>query len=241
MSSGLPRLSIVIPVYNEEKVIGETLRRVDAFLSLDEDGSDILVSSDGSTDRTASIVKDFVRTHPARRVTLIELPKNTGKGAAVRRGVLAAEGRYILVTDADLSTPVKESHKLIQAIDAGCDGAIGSRALRSPGADVQQSLKRRVSGRIFNGFVRAIALGGYHDTQCGFKCFKNETAKALFSASKVDGFSFDVEVLALAKKSGFTIKEVPVMWRQGRRSSVSLVRDSLGMVKDLFRIRRSLR
>lgn len=241
MSSENPlRLSIVIPVYNESRIINETLRRVHSFLVFKGEPGEIIVSNDGSTDRTADIVREFIQAHPLCIVKLIDMRQNSGKGAAVRKGVLAAEGRAVLITDADLSTPVKESDKLVQAIEAGCDIAIGSRALREPGVDVQQSFKRRLSGRIFNFFVKLIVTGGYQDTQCGFKCFTRQAARVLFKDSRVDGFSFDVEILYLAGKRGFRVREVPVMWRQGRRSSVSLLRDSVGMLRDLFRIRLGL-
>lgn len=230
-------LSIVLPAYDEASFIGEALRRITAFLSHKDYESEILVSDDGSRDGTASAVKAFQAANTAHAVRLLNTPKNSGKGAAVRRAVLAAEGRYILVTDVDLSAPIKEVDKLIRALEEGYDVAIGSRAVREAGCDVQQSLKRRFAGRVFNVLVKMIVLRGIHDTQCGFKCFRREAARFLFEKQKVDGFSFDVEILLLARLHGFKIKEVPVMWKQALSSRIRLFRDSVGMVRELFRIR----
>lgn len=236
-----PRLSVVIPAYNEEKTIGETLRRVDAYLRLKSFSSEILVSTDGSTDGTDRLVRTFADAHSDRVVRLLATPENHGKGGAVRRAALAAAGERVLVTDADLSAPIKEMDKLLEALDGGCDVVIGSRAVRSPGADVRQSFKRALSGRIFNFFVRALVIKGFRDTQCGFKCFTREAAQALFSAQTVEGFSFDVEILYLAVQKKFKIKEVPVMWKEGRYTKIRLFGDSLKMLKQLFDIRRRYR
>ncbi len=235
------QLSVVVPTYNEERMIGETLRRIDAYLSLKGLSWEVLVCSDGSRDRTDSVVRAFAEAHPSKRVRLLATSTNRGKGAAVRRGALEAAGERVLVTDTDLSAPIKECDKLAAALDAGFDVAIGSRALRSPGCDVRQSWKRRLSGRIFNLFVRAICLRGFRDTQCGFKLFTRRAARELFGAQTLDGFSFDVEVLYLALRKGFRVKEVPVMWSQGPTSQVRLVRDSVGMLGELVRIRRHYR
>ncbi|MBI3251718.1 MAG: glycosyltransferase family 2 protein [Candidatus Omnitrophica bacterium] len=233
-------LSVVMPVYNEEKCIRESLRRIEAFLSLKGLPWEVLVSSDGSTDGTDTAVRSFIQEKEGRqsRVRLLSSAGNKGKGDAVRRGVLAAEGKFILLTDADLSAPIKESDKLIAELESGADVAIGSRAMREKGCDVQQTLKRRLAGRVFNALVRAVALKGIRDTQCGFKCFKKEAARDLFAAQTLDGFSFDVEILYLAKKKGYQIKETAVMWKEGADSRVRLFRDSLRMAKDLFIIRK---
>ena len=231
-------LSVVIPAYNEENRIEECLRRVTAFLDLKGRPYEVIVSSDGSTDGTDRLLRAFAQAHPEARVGLVVSNRNRGKGASVRKGVLASSGAYVLVTDADLSAPIKESDKLISALEDGCDVAIGSRALRSPGADVQQSFKRRLSGRIFNAFVRLLVLPDFKGTQCGFKCFDQAAAKKLFGMQKLDGFSFDVEILYLAKKSGLRVKEVPVMWRQGVDTKVRFFRDSFRMLRDLYCIRK---
>lgn len=233
--------SVVIPVYNEEKAILETMRRVRAFLELKNISWECVISDDGSTDRTRELAQNQIHSGEYKNFSVVSAEKNQGKGAAARRGMLAAKGDFILLTDADLSSPMKESDKLVAALNDGFDIAIGSRALRSPGADVQQTFKRRISGRIFNILVQLILLRGIHDTQCGFKCFKAKAAKELFSAQKLAGFSFDVEILWRAQKHGYKIKEVPVMWRQGADSKVRLFRDSFRMVRDLIRLRTSSR
>ena len=143
-----------------------------------------------------------------------------------------------MVTDADLSAPIKEVDKLLAALEKGADVAIGSRAARAPGCDVRQSFKRHVSGRIFNWIVRRLVLPDIRDSQCGFKCFRRAAADSLFAKQELDGFSFDVEVLYLARKAGLKISEVPVMWSQGADSRVSLIRDSIRMVRDLFKIKK---
>ncbi len=231
-------LSVVIPVFNEERVVLDAIRCVEAYRQVKGQAWEILVVNDGSKDQTSSLVRNYIQSSGTDFVKLLSFDKNRGKGAAVRQGVLASKGKYILVTDADLSSPIKEADKLLRAMEYGADVAIGSRALRERGADVQQSFKRALSGRIFNALVHLLVLPGIHDTQCGFKCFRRAAALDIFSAQKLDGFSFDVEALYLARKKGYKINEVPVMWRQGEKSSVSLFRDSQRMLGDLFKIKK---
>lgn len=231
-----PALSIVLPVFNEERAIGEALRRIRAFLTLKGWNAEILVASDGSTDATDRIVAEEAARDA--RVRLISAPENRGKGAAARRGALAARGRRILLTDCDLSAPIKEIDKLLAAVERGADVAIGSRAVCSPGADVRQSPKRRLAGRVFNFFVTMLVVRGFRDTQCGFKLFTREAAAQLFSRQKLDGFAFDVELLYLARRQGLRIAEVPVMWGEGPDTKIRLVRDSTRMLGDLIRIPR---
>ncbi len=233
-----PYLSAVIPVFNEEKIVAEALRRIQAFFSLKNYPWECLIVSDGSTDSTCERAREAITAAGVPNFHLIENSQNRGKGAAAKQGMLAAGGRYILLTDVDLSAPIKEVDKLIQALEEGSDVAIGSRALHAPSADVQQSLRRRVLGRLFNLIVRVLLLRDFYDTQCGFKCFRKEAAHRLFTMQTLDGFSFDVEILFLAKKNGLQVKEVPVMWRQGRDTKVRFFRDSFRMVRDLFLLRR---
>ena len=230
-------LSVVVPLYNEEKNIKETARRVGAYLSLMNEPWELILVNDGSTDRTGQILREM--TSPPGQSSLKPLHEtvNHGKGFACRQGVKQARGRYVLLTDADLSSPIKEVDKLIAALEKGAQVACGSRALRAKDCDVQQSFKRQVSGRIFNFFVQSLVLPGVLDSQCGFKCFTREAAQKLFSTQKLDGFSFDVEVLYLARKFGYKIAEVPVMWSQAPESHVSLFRDATRMLKDLFKIK----
>ena len=237
LSSG-PDLSIVIPVFNEEKNIAETLRRISAYFSLKEFGWEVLVSDDGSTDETANVVRKFSSENPRNSIRLVSSSPNHGKGYAARQGALASSGRYILCSDADLSAPIKETDKLIKALENGADVAIGSRGVRAKDCDVQQSFKRRFSGRVFNLFVRAFVLPDVRDSQCGFKCFTREAAQRLFSQQKLDGFCFDVEVLYLAKRAGLKVTEIPVMWSEGKESKIRLVRDSARMLKDLLKIKK---
>lgn len=232
------RLSVVVPAYNEEARIARTVERIAAYLSLKGEPWEILVSDDGSTDGTSVRVREAAARLGGERVRLLRSDANRGKGDAVRRGALAARGERVLVTDADLSAPIKESDKLLRAIDEGADAAIGSRALREPGCDVQESARRWIAGRVFNLLVKLLVVRGYHDTQCGFKCFTREAARKLFALQKIDGFSFDVELLYLAKRQGLKVREVPVMWSQGPDSRVRLLRDSIRMFRQLFLIRR---
>lgn len=237
-SPGFVQLSVVIPVYNEGRNIRETLRKIEAFLSLKNMAWEILVASDGSKDKTDEILEEILKKRPQLPLKFFRSDVNHGKGHASRHGVLEARGRYVLLTDADLSSPIKEVDRLISALEKGAAMAIGSRALREKDCEVRQSLKRHVSGRIFNFFVQLLVLPGIHDSQCGFKCFTREAAQKLFSTQKLDGFSFDVEVLYLARKFGFKIAEVPVMWSQGIDTRVSLFHDSFTMLKDLFKIKK---
>ncbi len=231
-------LSVVIPAFNEERNIIQALVRVREFCELKAWPWELIIVSDGSSDHTNAILNRFLKDNPSLPVHVYINETNSGKGFACRMGVKNAEGRYVLITDTDLSSPIKEVTRLIGALEAGADVAIGSRALKAEGCDVQQSFKRHLSGRIFNTIVQGVILPGLKDTQCGFKCFKQDVAKKLFKEQKLDGFSFDVEVLYLARKMGFKIKEVPVMWRQGADTRVSLFRDSTHMVKDLFKIKK---
>ncbi len=233
-----PYLSIIIPAYNEERNIGQALKRITEFCHLKAWAWELIVVSDGSLDKTNSILNEFLKKNPRVPIQAIITETNSGKGFACRKGIEHAEGQYMLITDTDLSSPIKEVTRLIAALEKGSDLAIGSRALRDKDCDVQQSLKRHVSGRIFNAIVQAVILPGLHDTQCGFKCFKHAVAKKLFKAQALNGFSFDVEVLYLARKMGYKIAEVPVMWMQGEDTRVSLFRDSTRMVKDLFKIKK---
>ncbi len=231
-------LSVVMPAYNEEKKIREALRRVEAFLAHKSYHWELLVVNDGSQDGTEKIINECIRENQNSRTRLLNSPVNKGKGASVKMGVLEARGERVLVTDADLSSPIKEVDKLMRVLDQGFDGVIGSRAIREEGCDVQQSFKRWVSGRVFNFFVRAVALRGFRDTQCGFKCFTHQAARLLFGKQTLEGFAFDVEILCLARAHGCKIKEVPVMWKEGRDSRVNLFKDSISMLGDLFVLRK---
>jgi dolichyl-phosphate beta-glucosyltransferase len=162
---------------------------------------------------------------------------NRGKGAAVRRGVLESRGAYVLFMDADLSTPIEEVEKLLVYVRGGADVVIGSRGLAESDIRVHQPFPREAMGRIFNVLVRSLLMGGFKDTQCGFKLFTREAAHALFSKQELDGFAFDVEVLLLAKELGYRIREVPVVWYHAPNSKVSPVTDASRMFRDLVKLR----
>jgi len=229
-------LSVVIPAFNEARRIGPTLSAVRGWLEAKAVPAEIIVVDDGSRDGTAERARAPLSGFGESKVII--LPENRGKGAAVRAGVLEARGDLILLSDADLSTPIVEIEKFLSLIDEGADIVIGSRAV--PGADIQvrQKALREGMGKFFNRLVRRLVLKGVPDTQCGFKLFRREAARRLFSEARIRGFCFDVEILALASRRGFRVRQVPVVWRNSPQSRVRLIRSSLGMIADLIRVRR---
>jgi dolichyl-phosphate beta-glucosyltransferase len=231
----VPFLSVVIPAFNEEGRIGPTLARLEAYLKSRPWTSEVIVVDDGSTDGTAAVAGESLRSSSAGR--LIVLPKNLGKGAAVRRGVLEAGGRLVLFTDADLSTPIEEVEKLLPWIEQGFDIVIGSRAL--PGCDIQvrQKRLREWMGKTFNLLVRLFVIRGIPDTQCGFKLFRSEAARDVFSRVRARGFGFDVEALYIARRLGLAVRQVPVIWCNSPESKVRLIGGSAGMVRDILLVR----
>jgi dolichyl-phosphate beta-glucosyltransferase len=230
-----PDLSIVIPAYNEQGRLEPTLR---AYLGYCRDARrdvEMIVVDDGSTDGTTSLVESLSGEFPELR--LLRLAQNQGKGYAVRSGVVNARGRRLLFADADGATPIGEVERLDAALDAGADVAIGSRALAAGDVRVRSRLHRRLIGRTFHLLVRLSGVDGIADTQCGFKLFRGPVAHALFSRMRTSGFSFDVEVLLMARLCGFDIAEVPVNWTHQPGSRVNLVTDPMRMAGDLVRIR----
>lgn len=229
-------ISIVIPAYNERKRIKGSLSEACAYL--DDSGMDheILVVDDGSTDGTARIVEGMSAEVPKLRV--IRYETNRGKGHALRTGVLVSRGDLVLVMDADLSTPMEELRKLLPHLSDGrCDIAIGSRALALSDILRKQPWWRRGMGKTFNKIVKALVIGDFQDTQCGFKLFKGEVGRELFGEAKIDRFAYDVEILARAKKKGYRITEIPIRWINSPESKVDPLKDSLRMLADLLRIR----
>lgn len=227
-------LSIIIPAYNEEHRIGDTLKKITAYLSQKPFTAEIIVADDGSTDRTVKIAEEL-------RIPNLRIVKNItnlGKGAAIKNGVSAARGELILFSDADNSTPIEEVEKLISAIEEGYDVAIGSRALPDSNIVVHQPFYRETMGRIFNFLVQLLVLKGIKDTQCGFKLFRREVAKKVFSEQQLKGFAFDVEILLLARRAGYCIKEVGITWINSPASRVHPLRDASRMFTDLWRLRR---
>ncbi|MFZ3199513.1 MAG: dolichyl-phosphate beta-glucosyltransferase [Candidatus Acidiferrales bacterium] len=233
-----PELSIVIPAFNEEKRLGQTLGRLrDYFASrhINLGQIEILVVDDGSTDGTTRVAGEWASALPSLR--LLSNGENRGKGYSVRRGMLEARGRIALFTDADLSSPIEESEKLLAAIEAGNDVAIGSRALDRSLIIVHQSRLRELAGIIFNGFVRLLTGLPFRDTQCGFKAFVREPSRIVFEQQRIERFGFDPEILFLASHHGLHAVEVPVRWAHDAATKVQVFRDSLLMFADLAFIR----
>jgi dolichyl-phosphate beta-glucosyltransferase len=230
-------ISIVIPAYNESARIGPTLARIAEYCGAGFERFEIIVVNDGSSDDTAAVVSDAGRKIPALRYEAYE--QNRGKGYAIRFGVAMSRGDLVLISDADLSTPVEEIEKLLVFHDAGYDIIIGSRAVEGSRIQVKQPFWRVFMGKVFNRIVRFLILEDFKDTQCGFKLFDGSSARALFSSASVDRFAYDVEILYLAREAGYRIKEVPIRWLNSPDSKVSPLKDSLQMLKDIIRVRMS--
>lgn len=232
-----PYLSIVIPAYNEEAVIKKTLERVAEYLDINHPSYEIIVVCDGSKDSTATIAERFARERGPDNIKVVARADNMGKGFSVRQGCLQAYGDYVIFTDADLSTPIDEIEKLLKWLEEGYDIAIGSRALKESDIQIRQAWYRELMGKIFNLFVQVFAIKGIKDTQCGFKGFKKEAARKIFRLQTINGFSFDVEVLHIAIRLGYKIKEVPIRWLNRAESKVNPLTHPLQMLADLIRIR----
>ena len=228
-------LSIVIPAYNEARRLPGTLPRVVEYAGRLDEPVEIIVVDDGSSDGTADVAASIAQE--SSLVTVLRSDQNRGKGAAVRRGMLAARLGHLLFSDVDLSTPIEEAGKLRGALARGADVAIGSRRLADSDVQVHQPWLRELAGRTFSGVVSLMLLPGIRDSQCGFKAFRRAAARELFGRQRLDGFGFDAEVLWLARRLGYLIAEIPIVWRDDRRSNVRLVRDSGGMLLDLGHIR----
>jgi dolichyl-phosphate beta-glucosyltransferase len=230
-----PELSLVIPAYNEAQRLSETLDGICTHLEAAGRTFELIVVDDGSSDDTSATASRVLDARGAGQV--VTLPKNCGKGAATRAGVLVARGRTVLFSDADFSAPIPEEEKLRKALEGGADVAIGTRA--DPASDItqRQSVLRETMGRIFNLLVRLLGLSRFHDTQCGFKMFTREAALAIFPVARVQGFAFDVEILYLAERAGFRVVEVPVEWKNDPTSRVRMFRDSTRMILETLRIR----
>ena len=229
-----PWLSVVIPAYNEERRLPMTLSAILAYLRGRARPFEVVVADDGSADGTACVARDA-----GAEVRVLGLP-HRGKGAAVRAGVLASGGDLVLLTDADLSTPIAELDRLVAALE-GRDIAIGSRNVAGARVAVPQRVDRRVMGRAFNLLVQALLLPGVRDTQCGVKLFRRDAALAVFERCRSDGFAFDVEALALARRLGYRVAEVPVEWHNSRDSRVRPLVDVPRMFLELLAIRRRCR
>ncbi len=231
----LPVLSIIVPAYNEEQRLPATLVRMREYLDGRDEPYELLVVDDGSADSTLSMARKIAEDWPQMQV--LALAENTGKGAAVRLGMLTAKGEHRIFSDADLSTPIEEIERLRERLHGQCAVAIASRALPESQIDVHQPGRREVMGRTYNRLLQIAALKGLHDTQCGFKAFTAEAAIACFEPLRTLRFGFDAEVLLRARRLGWTVAEVPVRWEHKEDSRVSAVRDSVGTLYDLLRLR----
>lgn len=230
-------LSLVVPSYNESGVLYKNIEKALIYFFNKGYVFEIIVVDDGSLDSTRELISEMAKEHPV--IKFISNTQNMGKGFSVKNGVLAAQGEYILFSDADFSTPIEELETLMPNFVQGYDLVIGSRAMKDSKIILKQAWLRQSMGRIFNQLARLLGLANINDTQCGFKCFKKEAARRIFSLQRLNGFCFDVEILYIAKKLGFKIKEIPVSWSNRPDSRVAVLMDSLDMLVDLFRIRRN--
>lgn len=226
------RLSVVIPAYNEEQRLGGTLQRVQDYLENRRDPFEILVVDDGSVDRTTDVVEKF----PDPPVQLLRLPENRGKGAALKAGVLASCGEWVLLCDADLSTPI-EDLEILETRTKEASVVLGSRSVAESRVTQHQPFYREMMGKTFNGILRLLALVEERDTQCGFKLVRGDLARELFGELSIERFAYDVELVCLARDRGERIIEQGVRWQDSPNSRVQPVRDSLSMLADVLRLR----
>ena len=235
-----PRLSVVIPAYNEEARILKSLEAARDYFLKTAEGVEILVVDDGSADATAEIVERFARERPEGGpvpVRLLRNGRNRGKGYSIKHGILLAEGDLVLISDADFSTPLEELPALRRVLEDGDLGmAIGSRGLQESRIEVRQAVWRETMGRGFNLLVRLLTGLPYKDTQCGFKLMRRQEVLPLFRAARVERFAWDVEILYLARKARVAVREAPVLWRNAAGTKVNALYDPLHMLQDILRV-----
>jgi glycosyltransferase involved in cell wall biosynthesis len=227
--------SIIIPAYNEGARLDATLTKVLRYVAEKKWDAEIIVVNDGSRDNTVAIVQSHMQKNSTLR--LLENPGNRGKGYSVRNGMMNARGEVLLFSDADLSSPIEETPKLLAAIAEGADIAIGSRWMQSGLQTQRQPLYRQFFGRVFNLLLRVILGLKFKDTQCGFKLFTRRAALAIFPQQRIERWGFDPELLYLAKKYGFEVAEVPVAWAHSTGTRISPLRDGTRMVVEMLKIR----
>lgn len=230
----MPDISVIIPAYNEERRLPSTLESVHDFLTQSGRSFEIVVVDDGSMDHTCAIVETFGQHHEF--VRLLSYSPNQGKGYAVRTGMMAAQGDYLLIDDADGSSPIAEVERLLQAIEGGADIAIGSRAKQDSSRVVKALPYRKYIGNTFNMIVQSLVLPGVEDTQCGFKLFKRSVARDIFSVAHLNGYGFDVEVLYIARLRGYSVAEVAIDWTNVAGSKVNVLLDSPKMLLEVVGI-----
>jgi glycosyltransferase involved in cell wall biosynthesis len=235
-------LSIIVPAYNESVRLGKTLPVIVDYLNANVPDAELIVVDDGSIDNTADVAREALKNSGKLRTSVISYKSNLGKGRAVRLGLLASRCEVALFSDADLSTPITETPKLVDAIEKGdCDVAFGSRAIDRSLIGIHQSWRREQGGRIFNLAVRLATGLPFWDTQCGFKAFRMSTCRPIIEAATVDRFGFDVELLYVAYRAGLKLKEIPVRWDHYEGSKVSLAGDSFKMLGEVGLIRQQAR
>lgn len=227
--------SIVIPAFNEGARLGATLDKVLSYIARHGCDAEVIVVNDGSRDNTAEIVRELAVNNPMLR--LVENPGNRGKGYSVRNGMLHALGRVVVFSDADLSSPIEEVPKLLQAISQGADIAIGSRWLQAELQTQRQPIHRQIFGRIFNLLLRATLGLQFTDTQCGFKAFRRRAVQTIFPLQKIERWGFDPEILFLARKFGFAAQEVAVEWGHSGGTRINPIVDGSRMFMEMLRIR----
>ncbi len=228
-------VSIIIPAYNEEKRLPDTIEKIIDFVNKYKLNAEIIVINDGSTDKTAEIVLKYNKNN----IRLINNEKNMGKGFCINRGVMESKNEIILFSDADLSTPIEFLIPFLKNHEMGYDIVIASRACKGAEKKIKQPFIRDTMGKIFNIFVRTILGLNIKDTQCGFKSFKNNIAKDVFSKQTIFDFGFDPEILFIAQKKGYKIKEHPVEWYNSEGTKVKAIKDSFKMFFELFKIKKN--
>ena len=235
-------LSIVVPAYNEGSRLGNSLRSIVTYLDEHAPESELIVVDDGSTDNTANAAREELATSKTVRTSVISYQSNLGKGRAVRLGLLASRGDIALFMDADLSTPITETPKLIEPISRGeYDLTFGSRALNKSLIGVHQPWRREQGGRVFNLLVRLATSLPFWDTQCGFKAFRMSACRPIIEGATIDRFGFDVELLYVAHRAGLRLKEVPVRWDHAEGSKVNVATDWYKTLNEVGRIRQQAR
>jgi dolichyl-phosphate beta-glucosyltransferase len=230
-----PDVTVVIPAFNEQMRLPKTLKYIGEYFAEQGYLYEIIVVDDGSSDKTGLVVRQM--SNELNNIVLLSNDMNMGKGYSVKRGMMKAKGHFVIFSDADLSTPIEEANELMRWVGNGYDIAIASRGLKESDIRIHQPFYREYMGKTFNVLVRLFMMRGIKDTQCGFKCFKREVVKDIFPKQKLRHFSFDVEILHIARKQGFSIKEVPVAWFNESNSRVNAFTDSAQMLFDLLKIK----
>src|SRR6266852_4598562 len=236
-----PKLSIVVPAFNEAERLGASLRAVGSYLDHRREDYELIIVDDGSDDDTAAVAEQSLADSATVALRVIRYEPNRGKGYAVRLGLREARANIVLFSDADLSTPINETPKLVDPIhDGECDLTFGSRALDRRLIGVHQPWRREQGGRVFNLIVRLATGLPFWDTQCGFKAFRMNVCRPLIEAARIDRFGFDVELIYLAHLARLRLSEIPVRWDHDPASKVAVMRDSFRMVDEVRRIRREV-